>query len=384
MNNNILNKNDEIVMKLIHYFMTVEDYSPIVLKGAKDEIWLEKMDGDYRIIRIASNYIHNFEQLEFDIYRTSEIMKRIKKKTMSLNINALNIFTNLGENVDLEELEVDNIDCASIVDIKDLEKYEFIEEEFPGLVKKLTFKEKGMDLFSKLTKDITKKSENDAMRNEEVFSNKKPIITYSLILINVIVFILLELAGGSTNSNVLINFGANYKPLVLSGEIYRLVTSAFLHIGMIHLLFNMYALYIIGPQVESFFGKFKFILIYLFSAISGNLLSMLFTNGISAGASGAIFGLLGAILYFGYHYRVYLDGVIKSQIIPLILINLVIGFSTPGIDNGAHIGGLIGGVLMSIAVGVKYKSTKFEKMNGWIILAIYTGFLVYMSFFGLK
>ena len=96
-----------------------------------------------------------------------------------------------------------------------------------------------------------------------------------------------------------------------------------------HLAFNNYALYIIGPQLESFYGKIKFLIIYLFSAIISTLLSMLFFGGVSAGASGSIFGLLGALLYFGYHYRIYLGTVIKSQIIPLILINLLIGFTLP-------------------------------------------------------
>jgi len=80
----IINKNDEIVMKLLHYFITEVGYSPIILHGAKDEIWLEKLDGNYQIVRIVSNYIHNKEQLDFDLYRTKQITKKIKKKTFSL------------------------------------------------------------------------------------------------------------------------------------------------------------------------------------------------------------------------------------------------------------------------------------------------------------
>ena len=100
----------------------------------------------------------------------------------------------------------------------------------------------------------------------------------------------------------------------------------------------------------------------------------------SLGASGAIFGIMGALLYFGYHYRVYLGNVMKSQIIPLIVFNLLLGFTLTGIDNFAHIGGLIGGVLMTITLGVKYKSSTFEKVNGFIITCIYVAFLVYLGF----
>ena len=90
-----MTQTDEMIMKLLHYFVTVENYSPIVLKGAKNEIWLEKFDGEYKIVRLVSNYIHNNEQLNMDLYRTKQIMKRIKKKTMSFSINALSIFVNL-------------------------------------------------------------------------------------------------------------------------------------------------------------------------------------------------------------------------------------------------------------------------------------------------
>lgn len=106
-------------------------------------------------------------------------------------------------------------------------------------------------------------------------------------------------------------------------------------------------------------------------------------GGLSAGASGAIFGLLGSLVYFGYHYRVYLGTVMKSQIIPLILLNLMVGFLSPGINNAAHIGGLIGGILMTMAVGVAYKSSTSEKINGWVLTIIYVSFLIYMGFIGL-
>ena len=166
------------------------------------------------------------------------------------------------------------------------------------------------------------------------------------------------------------------------GDYYRLISAAFMHANIAHLIFNMYALWIIGMQLESFIGKWRYLVVYLFSAISGSLLSVIVTpDAVSVGASGAIFGLLGALLYFGYHYRVYLGTVIKSQIIPLIVINLLLGFMVPGIDNAAHIGGLIGGALIMIGVGVKYKSSNFERINGLIVSAIYIGFLIYMAFF---
>ena len=143
----------------------------------------------------------------------------------------------------------------------------------------------------------------------------------------------------------------------------------------------MYSLYVIGSQIESFFGKTKFILIYLFSGLMGSLLSILLNGNIpSIGASGAIFGLLGAMLYFGYYYRVYLGNTLTSQIVPIILVNLLIGFTSSGIDNFGHIGGLIGGFLITMAFGIDEKSDKQSKINGWVFVIVSLLFLIFMNF----
>ena len=107
--NTVINNIDENVMKLLHYFITVRGYNPIVLHGAENEIWLENMDSDYKIVRIVSNYIHNDEQFKFDIYRTRQIVKKIKKQTFSFNVNTLSLFINLGDNVNISNFNGINI-----------------------------------------------------------------------------------------------------------------------------------------------------------------------------------------------------------------------------------------------------------------------------------
>lgn len=375
----ITKDNEEIIMKLLHYFITLKNYNPVVLHGAKDEIWLENLDGDYKIIRIVSNYIHNDEQLNFDIYKTKKIMKSIKRKTLSLKVPTLSIFVNLGENVHLENNDnYDYITCLNVKTIDDVLSNKEVLSVFPDIDKTNDYKEKGMELFLKLTNEINEKNKQDAIKAEEIFKIKKPVITYALIIINLIMFLAMYIFGnGSEDGLTLILFGANNRALVLGyHQYFRLITAAFLHIGIMHLLFNMYALYVIGSQIENFFGKVKYILIYLGSAVFASVLSICFSDSISAGASGAIFGLLGAMLYFGYHYRLYLGNTIKSQIIPIIVINLIFGFVMNGIDNAAHIGGLIGGVLFAMISGVKYKSSKSERINGVILTIIYTIFLL--------
>ncbi len=372
-----LDRKNLIVMKLLHYFITEKNYNPIILQGAEDEIWLENLENDYKIIRIVSNHIHNEEQLDFDLYKARHVIKKIKKKTFSLKMNALNIFTDLGDNVDLKE--TGDIDCIYLYDEKDINKYDFLYQYFPDINKKLKFSEEGLQLFIKITNDINHKNKADAQKVEEVFRPKKNIVTILLVAINVVVFILMTLFGQYDN---FINKYAVYGPFIVDyHEYYRLITGTFLHANIFHLMFNCYALYIIGTQIENFMGKWKYLAIYFISAFTGSLLSIILNNTASVGASGAIFGLMGSLLYFGYHYRVYLGSVLKSQIIPLIIINLFIGFASGGsIDNFAHIGGLIGGCLATVAVGVKYKSTKFEMINGWIVLLLLISFLFFMAF----
>ncbi|MDD3341117.1 MAG: rhomboid family intramembrane serine protease [Bacilli bacterium] len=377
----ILNESDELVMKLLHYFITEEAYTPIVLHGVQNEIWLENLEEEYKVVRIVSNYIHNDEQFQYDLFKTNHVLKKIKKKTFTFGLQTLSIFVNLGDNVNAikEQTDFGKVSCIEINTIEELEKNTFLSKYFPKVKEESDFKEKGLELFMKLTGDINKKSEEEATRNENVFAKKTPVVTYVLLAINALIFLLARMDSSIVNDLLLISkehIGTDY---------YRLFTGFFLHYNLWHFLCNAYALYIIGSQLESFLGRGRYLFVYLVSGFTGSLLSMTFMgdNGASLGASGAVFGLLGSLLYFGYYYRVYLGTVVKSQIVPLILLNLVIGFMIPGIDNGAHIGGLIGGVLGTIAVGIKYKSTTFEKINGMIVLGLYTAFLLFLAFVGL-
>ena len=370
-----LDEKNLIVMKLLHYFITEKNYNPIILQGVEDEIWLENMDEDYKVIRIVSGYIHNDVQFDFDKFKTKRIVRKIKRKTLTFNVNVLSIFLDLGDNVSKEELVSNpNALCIKVNDEEDITNNNEISKVFPDLTKKLKFKEKGVELFNKITTDINRHNEEDARKLEKLFTSKIPYVTCSIIFIDILIYLITILTGTVTDY-------ANYAPAIRTGEYYRLFTSMFLHGNLFHLGFNMYALYIIGSQLEGVMGKAKFLIIYLLSGLSGSLFSMIFIgDGISLGASGAIFGLMGALVYFGWHYRVYLGNVVKTQILPIIALNLLIGFAIPGIDNFAHIGGLIGGSLVTMALGIKDKTTTFERVNGIVVSIIYFAFITYMAF----
>ena len=378
----MLDEKNIMVMKLLHYFITEKNYNPIVLQGVDNEIWLENLDEDCKVIRIVSEYIHNDEQYAFDVFKTKKIMSKIKKKTFSFSLNVMSFFLDMGDNV--TELNSDEkIMQVKVKDEKDLSKSEYVKRIFPDLPKKMEYTEDGFELFSKITGDIHKHNKEDAKRVEKVFKSKVPYITYLLIAINVIFFVvpqLMVLLGQVGHIDDILSLYSVHGPSVRDGQIYRILTGTLLHGGIAHLFFNMYSLYVLGSQLEGLFGKFKFTLIYIFSAKCGSLLSITFGQGVhSVGASGAIFGLMGSLLYFGFYYRVYLGQVVKSQILPLVIVNLLIGFYAPNIDNWAHIGGLVGGAAMTMAIGVKDKSSTFEKVNGWVIAVAVLAFFAYMG-----
>lgn len=381
----VMNKKDEVIMKLVHYFVTEENYNPIVVNGVKDEIWLENQDGPYRIVRINSNNIFNKEQLNYDYFKIESIVKQIKKKTFSFNVNTLNILLDVNEDLELEPTK--HIQPVALSDDSLNITNKGILEAFPNINEKLLKDTSGIDLIINVTKDINEKTEKENKVYERTFKPKKIIFTYILIMACVLMFGICCIFDGidalrSITNYTALKMGANFAPLIRQGEVWRVITYMFLHASLLHLIVNMYSLYALGASVENFLGRWKFIVVYFVSGICGGLLSAATgSNAISVGASGAIFGLAGALLYFGYHYRTYLGEAIKKQIIPIILINLLIGYLIAGIDNFGHIGGLIGGILCTMALGIDGKSKTFEKINGMICLLAFMGILIYVIMF---
>jgi len=369
-----INKKDDIILKILHYFITEEDYKPVIINGLDNEIWLENMENDLKLIRINTNYIHNEEQFKSDIFKVKTIMKSIKRNTLSFKMTTLNLLLDTGDNVSI--IDNKNIETIKIDGLDDFKKNKFVKEFFPK-VKDTDFNDKVDPVeFFKLTEDMNQNTMKKEKKLEKIFSPKKPVVTYILIVLNLMVFLYGVLHG---NDELINMFGNNYE-LVQNGEFYRLFTCMFVHADILHILFNMIALYSIGPVVERYYGKSKFLLIYLVSGLLGSIFSGVFmtADSISIGASGAIFGLLGSICYFTYYYRATLQGILRGSIMPVIIINLVIGFLSSSIDLSAHIGGLIGGILISMVIGIGDKHRKSDQINGLVVLILMAVFLIYM------
>lgn len=173
-------------------------------------------------------------------------------------------------------------------------------------------------------------------------------VTSLLFLINVIMALIIALNGGFTVSN-LYKFGAFNGPSVLSGDYYRLLTSMFLHGGILHVTLNMIVLIQSANGIEERMGKIKFLLFYLITGFIGNLVSIYFSDprSISIGASGALFGIMGCYLFIAFFRPNVLIKGARQQIIIMILINLALTFTIPFIEKSAHIGGLLSGFILS-------------------------------------
>lgn len=371
-------KRDLLVMKFLHYFITEKNYNPVVVHGIQNEIWLENMDAEFRIVRIVMNYIHNNEQLEFDNFKVNRMVKQIKLKTFTLKMKVLTLYLDLNDNVELADSKLNY--QVRVKNENSLKKNETIKNSFPDMSSKLKFTEEGSLLYQKINNDILKKNMDQSEKINDLFSPKKPIVTNILISIITVLMLLMYLFGnGSTNIKTLYEFGA----LVKDGNMLRLLTSIFLHIGVLHYLMNTWALKLLGDQVEKFYGHVKTLLIFIYSGVIGNLLSVILMDDgvISAGASGAIFGLMGAILYFAINQRTYMGEALKKEILPVIIINLMLSFLVPGINMYAHLGGFVGGMLISNSLGIKYKTSRFEKVNGIICSILLVITLVFLAYF---
>ena len=184
---------------------------------------------------------------------------------------------------------------------------------------------------------------------------KRNLITFILIIINILVFLVVDFTGGGTSdSGHMIAAGAAYPPLILEkGQWYRLITCIFLHFGIEHLINNMLVLGVLGERLEPMTGRIRFLIIYLTGGIGGNLVSLYISSrtkeyAVSAGASGAVFALMGSLLYVILCNRGRVKDLSVQRIIIMAALSIYLGFASGGVDNAAHIGGMISGFLVSI------------------------------------
>lgn len=195
----------------------------------------------------------------------------------------------------------------------------------------------------------------------------------------------MEALGGSTNPRVLVAFGAKVSPLIAQGEYWRLLTANFVHVGAMHLLLNSVALLSFGRITEMAYGHARFLAIYLLSGLTGVSASYLFTRGLSAGASAAIFGCAAALTVFFARNRRLAGAAGRAQLSGMLFVlggNILLGVVVPAIDQWGHLGGLVGGAIVGFALAPRLAavlgpegervgiSRKMGPAGGWLIVPL--------------
>ncbi|WP_299739610.1 rhomboid family intramembrane serine protease [uncultured Rossellomorea sp.] len=338
--------------KIAHYLVEFKHYRILNLSPNQDEIWLENTGvKEANVIRLVLKDLDWGNWVKRDMELTSVNGEKIRKSLGKRQLQVKNIYVSTFPPVDSgpelfqEPMNNQKTTVRPLLlhgdhSVETLRHDPFFSEGEWDLPKEV------MEANVEWVKSMAMTASSKQIQKErQLFEKGKPFFTYFFIALQLIMFFILELNGGSKNPQTLIEFGAKYNPLMIEGEWWRLVTPIFLHIGILHLLMNTLALFYLGTAVEKMFGRIRFIFIYMISGITGSLASFLFTSNLSAGASGAIFGCFGALLYFGVLYPKIFFRTMGTNIIAVILLNLVLGFTIPGIDNAGHIGGLIGGFL---------------------------------------
>lgn len=220
------------------------------------------------------------------------------------------------------------------------------------------------------------------------FPDVDPVVTYLLMGLSILFFVIQIGTRTLYGQDLPVAYGVKSNRLIALGQYWRLLTPMLLHGSILHLGFNMYALYILGQRLEPYFGHTRFLALYLISGFCGNILSFTLTQANSLGSSTAIFGLLGAEGVFIYQQRDLLGARFKGalrQIIQVAAVNLVIGLS-PGIDNWGHIGGLVGGVIFTWFAGPSFRleglspflALKDTRSEG-VVLAVFLVMAVVLS-----
>jgi len=379
-----------IMYQLAYQFVKEDKYEMLHINPKSNEVWLEKQTRNVsKVIRMVHRGFDWKNHLKTDIASVFQRIKAMRRHFIGKNIEVYNVYVTEHEPVDswetlkkpmlMKDKKPVKMNVFYVTDdnreeeqsrlLKQMDSSIYMEQDFPSRVEQ----EQSLHQYKYQLAHILK-NKNDNI--ERVFNYGKPRITYGLILINIFIFLMLEFNGGSTNIETLITFGAKYNPAILAGEWWRIITSMFLHVGALHLFMNMLAIYYLGIAVERIYGSSRFIIIYFISGIIGSLTSFAFNIHVAAGASGALFGLFGALLYFGVIYKQLFFQTMGKSVIFILLINLFFGLLVPQIDMGAHLGGLIGGFVAAAitSLPLQKKSMKLHKslgLGGFILLTVF-------------
>lgn len=369
---------------LVNYFVKEENYRILHLSKEQKEIWLENPDSkQLPIIRMLNCVLDWSSWMERDLQLTGMNGENIRKQKFKKNLHILNIYISPYPPVDDYEYRLSKLEqfnqthIETFIISKDsnqtvMDKLQLIFNKNVPLPKDPEV-EIGSDTIAELKKNSLQLAVKKVQSEKNIFTFGKPIMTYVFIALQILIFLLLELNGGSENSLTLVEFGAKYNPLIIEGEWWRFIFPIFIHIGFFHLFMNTLGLYFLGTAVEKIYGSFRFFWIYLFAGVIGSIASFAFSPNLSAGASGAIYGCFGSLLYMGLIYPKLFFRTLGKNVITILGLNIIISFTIPNIDMAGHLGGLVGGF---VATGMVHfpKKKKYGSQLLFFIISLSLSF----------
>jgi rhomboid protease GluP len=375
---------------MVHYFIKEQNYRILHMSKEQKELWLENPDSKKApIIRLFNCVLDWSSWLERDLQLTGMNGERIRKQKFLKSIHIVNIYISPYPPIDDYENRIqklgqfDHTQIETMIMSRDSVKevLSHLQNKFHSIITIPMLGEE--EITSELIEDLKKKSLQISIKRDQedknVFNFGKPFITYVLIAIHFILFFLLESNGGSENPSTLVDFGAKFNPLIIAGEWWRFISPMFLHIGFLHLIMNTLGLYYLGTAVEKIYGNARFFWIYLFAGVIGSIASFGFSPNLSAGASGAIYGCFGALLYIGVVYPKLFFRTLGKNLITILILNIVISVTVPQIDLAGHLGGLIGGF---VATGMVHFPKKKKYLSQFSFLLIAFALTASLLFYG--
>jgi rhomboid protease GluP len=352
-------KEDFLFWRLAQFFICECDYRLIQIKESEQELWLENAKNKQgKIIRLVRENLDWSNWLQRDMEAAAAIGEQYRRRFLVGDLRIINVYITPYPPVDDYLFRIEKpfkvpggkTEVHTLLLMPD-QLHQTLQQlgtslgfSVPIMLEKEEYDQQEVLMLKQQT---LAEAARQARQEQAVFENGRPFFTFVFLILQIAAMILMEFFGGSTNSATLIKFGAKFNPLIIEGEWWRFITPIFLHIGFLHLFMNSLSLFYLGPLVERIYGNVRFLWIYLFSGFAGSLASFALSPHLSAGASGAIFGCFGALLYFGVIYPKLFFRTMGTSVLFVIALNLVFGFTVQGIDNAGHIGGLIGGFLAS-------------------------------------
>ena len=342
-----LNIENEFVLNLITYLVRKENY---VFVGNEHEIWLENLSHP----KVQLIYINHQKEMTVGhatyIFQKSKIVsKQIKRKFFLSRVRTL-VLNTCEFDAMIEDEKKQHLAMINIKNAQEAHQNKRLSYFFPAIVH-AHLNVNLVEIVQTLQSDSKRQANHVASLSQHKV--KPAVINHIYLILLSLFFVFLWLRTREVSATfVAIHYGATYSPLIVAGEYWRLMIAAFMHLDLMHFMFNAVFIYRFGTLVENVFGKWRMIMIILISALTASLFSFALSTNFSVGASGVAYGFLGVLVFLGFEMRRTFMPLLKQMVIPILVISVIFSLFMTNIDHWGHLGGFLGGFFAATIVGV--------------------------------